>query len=236
MIEEFELGSAEELVETVTARCINVLADGLTLRGRSSVAVSGGSSPAPVYRALANTTLDWSQVHTVLVDERWVPPDHSASNDAFVHRTLLTGHAAQAAYTPLITDHDTAAEALADREAALAMLPQPFDLVLLGMGSDGHTASWFPHAVGLDKALDRQTSTRLAAISATRSEVTGEHTERITLTLSAVLDSRQLVLMFSGAEKLATYQRARAGSDVSEMPVRALWQQDVCPLSVYYCP
>ena len=196
--------------------------------------VSGGSSPAPVYRRLSQADLDWNNVYVGLVDERWVDLDHDKSNEAFVINTLIQNQAKNAHLVGMKNAAATAAEGLTDCENAYQQLASPFDVTVLGMGPDGHTASLFPHAQGLEEALS--TKALLSAIDARQSEVTGEFTERMTLSLAGIINCRHLLLLISGEEKLATYREALAGDDVAAMPVRAVLQQKDITVTVYWAP
>lgn len=169
-----------------------------------------------------------------LVDERWVDIDHDKSNEAFIRQTLLQNKAAQANLLGMKNSALSAADGLARCELEYQKLPSPFDVTVLGMGPDGHTASLFPHAQGLPESLE--TSNLCSAINAIKSEVTGDCTERMTLSLKGILNSRHLLLLISGDEKLATYRAALAGDDIEQMPVRAVLQQDQVPVIVYWAP
>src|SRR5690606_15550855 len=194
------------------------------------------STPEPLYKALSNSDLDWNSVYVASVDERWVDFDHDKSNEAFTVKHLIQNKAASANLVGMKNSADTAAEGLVDCEAAYQQLAQPFDITILGMGSDGHTASLFPHAQGLDEALKLESDQLCAAIIAKQSEVTGAIVERMTLSLSGLLRSKSLVLLITGDEKLAVLRAAQAGNDVKEMPIRAVLQQQQVPVIIYWAP
>lgn len=231
---EFESRAA--MVEALTADCHAALSAGVAEKGRASFLVSGGSSPAPAYENLSNSDLPWDLIDVALVDERWVDVEHSGSNEAFVNNTLLQNKAANARFIAMKNPAASANEGLAACEAALAELSQPFDVTILGMGPDGHTASFFPHSQGLESALDVTKESLCSAIMATKSDVTGDNLERMTFSMAGLLKSRELKLLISGAEKLAVLREAEKPGDVADMPVRAVLQQTQVPVTVYWAP
>jgi 6-phosphogluconolactonase len=189
-------------------------------REQGRLAVSGGSTPAGLYEALSMRDLDWARVQATLVDERWVAPGEEGSNETFIKETLQQNRAATAGVTGLWRDAPTPAEAEEDVNAALNEDVGPYDAVVLGMGSDGHTASWFPHADGLEAAL--RSAKRSCAIKAKASEVTGDHLHRMTLTLSAIADAKFICLLLAGDEKRETFEKALKRGKAEDMPVRAV--------------
>ena len=212
---------ADALADAAAAMFAGVLGEALDASGRASLALSGGSSPKPTYQRLAQAPLAWNGVGVSLVDERWVPSGAAGSNADFIRDCFAGTPAERAHFIPLYNGHDTAADGVEAAEQALALLKQPFDLCVLGMGSDGHTASWFPHSEGLDTALDPDNPATLCAIRAKPSEVTGPLTERITLTYAAVAQARHVVLMLPSGEKLAVFRDAMS-KPMNEAPVAAL--------------
>jgi len=198
-----------------------ILEDAISARGVASIALSGGRSPRPVLEALAQATLDWDKVIVTLVDERWVEPDHADSNERLIRETLLQGNAAKARFVGM---KNAAADAYAGQpacEAAFAQLPWPLDIVLLGMGEDGHTASLFPQAKELAEGLSSQ------ALTIAVTPPAAPH-QRMSMSASAILKSRHIFLQIGGAAKKAVYDRALEGGPVEELPIRlALCQHGV---------
>lgn len=187
------------------------LACGVAERGLATMALSGGSTPAPLYRALAERDADWPNIAATLVDERMTPPGSAGSNETFLRTTLLTGAAASIRFTPLFS-HATPAAAAEAASRALQPLVRPFDIVVLGMGADGHTASFFPQADNLGAAMS-PTASPVVAIRARKSAATGEHLDRLTLALREIVAARRIVLLISGEEKRAIFERASTGED-----------------------
>ena len=222
-----EFDSEEALAEGVARSIAETIREAVKARGHASLALSGGSTPQKALRKLAMMTLPWPQVTITLVDDRWVAPSLPRSNQGMLMKVLL--HDAPAArFVPLFTG-DADPYAGAPRvEAALKGVPRPFDLVLLGMGTDGHTASLFPGGDTLKDAMDMTSGRRVAAMTAPDALEA-----RITLTLPAILDTRHILLLFAGAEKRATYKKALEKGPVEEMPVRAILRQTEVPVDVY---
>lgn len=234
MVRERLFDNRVDMIAALQAECEAALRDAIEDRGEATFMVSGGSTPEQLYKALSNSDLDWNSVYVALVDERWVDEDHPRSNEAFVVRSLIQNKAASTNLIGMKNTAGTAQEGLEDCEAAYQQLAQPFDITILGMGPDGHTASWFPHAEGLQTAL---TTTQLcAAVTAHQSAVTGEEVNRMTLSLNGVLQSKTMILLLTGQDKLDVFRKAQAGDDVAEMPIRALLQQDHLPLTLYWAP
>jgi 6-phosphogluconolactonase len=188
-------------------------------RGRADFMTSGGSTPGPLFDRLSSWDLPWECVSVGLVDERWVPLDHDFSNEALVRTRLLKGRAGAAGLIPMKTAAERPGKAVADRNAAYAPHCSPADVLLLGMGGDGHTASWFPGSKGLEATLAPENAETIAAIDATGCPGAGSNTQRLTLTGPAVTSARMALMLLFGDEKLDVLERALK-SDPMEMPVR----------------
>ena len=213
--------TARDFVASSSGLIADDLKAAIAARGKASLIVSGGRSPAQVYQALSQIELPWEKVSIGLVDERWVEAGQSGSNADFVARNLLQNKAARARFIGLKTGAVTPADGLAAAERALAAIEQPFDICVMGMGLDGHTASWFPDSAGLEAALDMRSQKTVCAIDATGCPVAGDHPARMSLTLPAVLKSRRIILMIAGRDKEAVFDSA-LGYSMEERPVTGL--------------
>lgn len=218
---------AAALARHIAAR----LCASIALRDRAVLVLSGGSTPRATYARLAKEDLSWERVTITLADERWVAPGHPDSNEGLVCRTLLRGPVAQAAFVGLWSATATPRQGEAECRARLAGLDRPFDLVLLGMGQDGHTASLFPGAPELDQALDPGSGLACMAISP---PTAGQG--RMTLTLPALLDSREILVLITGRDKLATLEKAREEGPPSAMPIRSILRSQHSETTIFWAP
>lgn len=219
----------EALAEALAEAVADNLRAGLAARGEASLAVSGGSTPGLFFECLSEAQLDWGRVTVTLVDERWVPEHDARSNSRLVREKLLRSHAAQAGFAPLHRPTSSPEQALPALRDALANLPRPFDAVLLGMGADGHTASFFPGGDRLGEALALDTEDPIIDMRAP-----GAGEPRVTWTLPALLDTVALYLHIEGAEKKRVFEEASGEGPVEEMPVRAVLRQGRRDLEVYW--
>ena len=226
---------AETLADALSAELETCLLQGIRDRGRATLVLSGGSTPLPLFRRLRDRPLPWSAITVTLADERWVDREHPDSNAAFLHRELLVGHAAAATFVDLKNSAPTPEAGQAVCETDLARLDWPVDAVVLGMGGDGHTASLFPQtaenqsALGLGLNLD--TDQRCVAIQPGQAP----H-PRISLTLSALIATRKLILHITGSSKWQVYQDALRPGPATELPVRGVLRQDRRPVEVFWSP
>jgi len=225
----FDTGAAlaEGLADVVSA----ALSEAIAQRGQASIAVSGGSTPKAFFKALSQRPVDWENVVVTLVDERFVPPESERSNERLVKENLLVDAAAAARFEPLYYPTTTAELAAAAAAKQTAGIGTPFDVVILGMGGDGHTASFFPGGSRLSEALDPTTPRGVMTMEA---EGAGE--PRLTFTFSSLQDARLLVLHIEGATKRDVLAKAEAPGDEADMPIRALLRRAASPLQVYWAP
>ncbi len=213
-------GDNEKLINLATNIVAARLMEDINYQGRASIMLSGGSTPKPLYLALANINMPWSKVQIGMVDERWVDENNSGSNAKFIRKTLLSGKARNAQFFPMKTRHKSALSAQKYLEKTYQKITRPYSVIILGMGVDGHTASWFSGAEGIDKALDNNNENLVQPIMAKQSKITGNYLERMSLTINAISQCKCAILLLSGAEKIKVFNQALNDQN-SNLPIRA---------------
>lgn len=201
--------AARQLAASIAERLRSAIAE----RGEASLVVCGGSSPKELFEFLSAEKLAWSRVTVVPSDERWVPVDDEQSNERLVRETLLVGPAAEARFVGLYRSTDTPGDAVDMLAGALADVPRPLDVVLLGMGDDGHTASLFPHAPDIQACLDSQAPCVAPTVGPPA---------RLSLTLAYLTDAHSIDLLIFGDDKRRVFEQANAAGPVAELPVRGV--------------
>jgi 6-phosphogluconolactonase len=191
------LPNTPALIDRALAITLKIAQTALQERGKFSIALAGGSTPEPLYAALAQTDLAWEQIQVFWGDERYVPRDHPDSNAGMAHRVWLDHVAIPAANLYEVPTHlpePSMAAATYDQTLRTAFeldseqIPS-FDLILLGMGPDGHTASLFPHTAAL------QVCDRLVTVG----EKEGQ--PRITFTIPLLNQAAHVLFLVTGANK-----------------------------------
>jgi len=226
MVHITEFATREALMQATAQRIGDAFNKALSLRGTASAALSGGGTPEPAYRALAALPLDWPKITLALVDERFVPPSDPASNESMITTALAPAFAKGAQFKPMFFEAETVERAADYADVLYENLR--FDIALMGMGADGHTASWFPGAA--DAALDPNATRAVIAVHAANAQ---GRAERLTLTRTALSRAKALLLVITGAEKLARLEQALNHGDA---PVAALFKPGMPPIEVLWAP
>jgi 6-phosphogluconolactonase len=204
----------EMMMLSVADKIAGQLGEFLRRDGKATLSVPGGTTPGPVFDTLSGVDLDWANVAVILNDERWVPEESERSNTRLVRQRLIRGRAAQARLVPLYapaTEPEEMLEPLADGIRPFL----PISVLLLGMGTDMHTASLFPGADRLEEALSPQAPILMAL----RAEAAGE--PRITLTAPVLQAAYNIHILITGPEKRAALDAA-ATMTPKDAPVRAV--------------
>ena len=221
----------ETLSRELAARIAAILGAAIAARGLASLVVSGGRSPVRLFEILRSQPLDWSRVCIALADERWVAPEDAASNEHLVRSALLKEGAASARFHGLKNGAPTPDLGAVSAWETFARVPRPFDAVILGMGDDGHTASLFPGSPNLPSALNPAAA---AGCVGMWSPVPPQ--PRLSLNLTALLDSRRITVLITGESKWRTLRAARDTGPEQEMPIRAVLRQSRTPVDVMWSP
>ena len=220
-------------IETLSRELATLIAGSLTAaisaRGLASLVVSGGRSPVRLFEILRTQPLDWDRVCVALADERWVSPDDPGSNERLVRDVLLKDRAASARFLGLKNGAPTPDLGAVSAWETFARVPRPFDAVILGMGDDGHTASLFPGSPNLPSALNQAAAAGCVGMWAPVAPQ-----PRLSLNLTALLDSRRIVVLITGESKWRTYAAACAPGPVEDMPIRAVLRQSRTPVDVMW--
>ena len=218
-----------DLAEALAATVAQRLADAIDQRAAATLAVSGGSTPGLFFETLAARDIDWSNVTIAPVDERFVPDTSDRSNARLIKTRLLQGPASAARFLPLFQPGLSEEQAAREADDHVGRLGLPLDVVILGMGNDGHTASFFPDAAELEQLLAGRGKELVASVHA---DSAGE--TRLTLTLPPIAQARFVALHIEGAEKAATLEKALASG--STLPIRRVMDASQTPVEIFWAP
>jgi 6-phosphogluconolactonase len=191
------------------------LMEGIVQRNVASLIVAGGTTPQPIFERLNAMPLNWPRIQVGLTDERWIDPAHTDSNEHLVRRTLLRGEAKAVQFHSLYNSARKPSAGLKAAEATMAIMARPFDVALLGMGTDGHFASLFPGIPQLAAGLDPNNPATCLAIDTPQSGY-----PRMSLTLSALLNAKLILIAIAGRPKRTIAAQAMTGKATT--PIAAL--------------
>ncbi|MGB3645690.1 MAG: 6-phosphogluconolactonase [Mesorhizobium sp.] len=219
----------DELASAFAAVVASHLAEAIAERGEAFLAVSGGTTPAKFFAALSTQAIAWEKVIVTLIDERFVPATSERSNAALVAGNLLQHDAAAARFVPLYHEAENIEAAAAEADHALRKLAWPLDAAVLGMGNDGHTASFFPDAANLPVLLDPASQRTVLPVHAASA---GE--PRLTLSMTRIVEARFLALHIEGTEKRATFEGVMEPGPAK--PIRTVIDASPKPVEVFWAP
>ena len=203
----------ESLDQALAAYVVSRLQHGITERGTAHLVVSGGSTPIHLFSILADADVEWGRVVVLLADERWVQVDHEDSNERLVRQTLLTGKAKSAQFLSLLPSPDDEITNISGLSTLLRSLPR-FDVVLLGMGEDSHTASLFPCSTALREGL---TTEQGALITRPRN---APH-QRVSMSKRRLQATEHGVIHIVGERKKTVFELAKKSEDETRYPISA---------------
>ncbi|MBA6296211.1 6-phosphogluconolactonase [Colwellia sp. MB02u-9] len=225
-INEFE--QRELLDEALADKVAALLTAAVDSKGKASIAVSGGSTPKGFFQALSKKKLAWEAITITLADERWVDIDSSDSNTKLVHEYLMQNEAVKAKFFYLKQGEILSDETLTDLNLAANQQLLPLDVLILGMGEDGHTASLFPCSDEITQCLAKDSQALLKV-----TPKTAPH-QRISFSFAALAQSKNTFLHISGISKKQVLAKAIAGQVCKEMPIRAFLQAPNINTQVYW--
>jgi 6-phosphogluconolactonase len=224
-----EFNNREQFDQTLAKQVADLLSSAIAKNGKASLAVSGGSTPKGFFCALSQHTLPWQKVTITLADERWVGIEDAASNTALVHQHLLQNNAAKAKFFHIKQGDELCQETLTDLDLAAKSTFLPLDVVILGMGEDGHTASLFPCSDEISQGLDVDNQHTFIKVK----PKTAPH-QRITFSFRALSEAKNTFLQIAGSGKKQVLEQAIAGTDKFEMPIRAFLQHPHINTQVFW--
>ncbi|WP_371347976.1 6-phosphogluconolactonase [Ancylobacter sp. IITR112] len=230
MPELHELKDSAEVARAVADFASAALAARVARSGMASLAVSGGRTPTRFFEELSTRDLPWDKIAVTLVDERWVRETSDRSNARLVRQHLLQNKAAAVRFVPLANDAPTPEDGLFAVNEALEDISWPLACAILGMGDDGHTASFFPGGDHLSEAIDPDAALGLIPM---RAPDAGE--PRITLTLPVLLAADALALHIEGEAKRPVLAKALGEGPATDMPIRAVLRAKPA-LDIFWCP
>lgn len=227
MITEF--ATREEASDAVAERIVDTVERRLDVQKETAFVVSGGTTPGDAFARLATADIDWTRVNVVLSDERWVPADSPDSNEKLVRDTLMKQRAANAHLLPVYDAEASIEERCDVLSESIHLRYLPFACALLGMGADGHFASLFADSNSIDDALELDSKTMCVPVTTAASP----HA-RVSLTLSALSRSDEILLLFFGDEKRGVYDKALQSRN--GFPLSHLLLQKRAPVNAYWAP
>lgn len=225
----YNFETKESLISKLSKRIASYLEKSINENGKASLLVSGGSTPKPLFEKLSKIDISWDKVIISLVDERWVSSEHKDSNELLVKSNLLQNFAKKAKFVGMYLDGKDASEADEECSKIYKNSVYPFDVIILGMGGDAHTASLFPENERLNEAYNLENENLCISIKPT----TAPH-KRMSLTLKAILSAKHIILHIEGEEKLKVYEEAISLDDKYKMPIASVLNQEIKEVEVYH--
>ena len=225
---EHFFSSQGDLVFSLGKKIISNLEKAILEKGKASLLVSGGSTPKSLFNELSLYNISWDKVNIALCDERWIDSKNKYSNVNLVRTTLLNNFAKSANFISMYQEDIN----IEDAEKVCSDIYKnelfPFDVLILGMGNDGHTASLFPENIKLKMAFEEEDN---LCISMTPKDVPYK---RMSLTKKAILSADNIYLHFEGEEKQKVYEQIKDGIDSFKMPISEILNDSKKKIEVYY--
>lgn len=229
MVEQNIYNTRKELDLALADKVSEILQQAIEINGKATMAVSGGSTPKGFFRELSTKDINWRKVTITLADERWVEPSSKDSNTRLVYENLIQNRALAARFFNLKQEKELCEKTLSALNSAVNEAILPLDVLVLGMGEDGHTASLFPCSTQIETVLDSNNQNALMAVKPT----TAPH-QRITFSFAALSQSNHIFLHICGHSKKEVLKKALNGRDVFKMPIRKFLHANNIKTQVYW--
>lgn len=221
--------NSDQLNRSFAKQICKILSKAIKERGSASLVVSGGRTPLPLFQILSQQKIEWSNITIALADERWVSNDHADSNEKLVRENLLVGEAANARFFAMKTGAADAVDAVESLTVSEQQPQVPFDVLILGMGEDAHTASLFPCCEQIEQGLDLSSEQTFIATT----PKTAPH-QRMSYTLQALIKAQNIFLHLTGDKKREVLFAALATKNEAEKPIKAV--VDRAPVTLMWAP
>jgi 6-phosphogluconolactonase len=216
--------------EQLTERLAQILQKSSQKQTQVLFGVSGGSTPLPIYQALSKRALPWQKIKMVVVDERYVPPDHPDSNQRNILQAFSAGIVKPSLIGLWSEQHNIDLAAIAAHHT-LASLNDVLDVILLGMGEDGHFASLFPTGEQFDDAISEDSPRHVFPITPMP-----EHAAhaRLTMSLAYIQRAGRIILAITGEKKRHVLKEAIEQGDIDQFPIAALFHNDGPAIEIFW--
>ncbi|XPV69321.1 MAG: 6-phosphogluconolactonase [Halarcobacter sp.] len=226
ILKKFDTPSS--LVDNLASQIIKDLEDAILKKGEATLLVSGGNTPKPLFEKLSNIDFQWEKITIALVDERWIDTTNCNSNENLVKNFLLKNYASKAKFIGMYI----LAKEITECEEYCSKAYQklfPFDVIILGMGNDAHTASLFPNNKRLKEGFDLDSSALCLSIEPETAPYT-----RMSLNLKAILSADKIYLHIEGQEKFDVYKKALESKDIYTTPISSVLNSEHKNIEVFY--
>lgn len=228
-LKENHFSTKDELNVEFASQIARILTEAISNQGYASLVVSGGRTPLPLFQILSQQPLEWSKVTIALADERWVDNEHADSNEKLVRENLLVDKAANATFFAMKTSDQDASDAVERLTQSEQQPKLPFDVLILGMGEDAHTASLFPCCDQIQQGLDLNSGQTFIATT----PKTAPH-QRMSYTLPALIQAKNIFLHLTGDKKREVLLAALATKNEADKPIKAV--VDRAPVTLMWAP
>ncbi len=227
-IEWWDFDNSEEMVDALVGDIQFIIESALDARGSAVIAFPGGNTPMPIFDKLASAPIKWKYVTIIPTDDRLVAVDDARSNIAKIAKIFLPLGARVVPLTSEAADYNLAGSAA---DARLQDMAWPLDLVWLGMGLDGHTASIFP-GPDMESALNATDERRAIGVQPDPMPENAP-VNRVTLTAHAIASARTVMVAIEGLDKRAVLDKAIDLGSASDVPIGRVFAALTVPVDIY---